>query len=137
MPSSTVKTAPHFGHLIFASFETFAHPSENTANNANAKKILTHFLINLHLLSLFFRKIAEDNIVPKIDNKNPFSCQVKNKGFLKIRIWQRSVAISAFYFFFGLAFFVAFFALGCFIPHDIFRHLRQAFILLIYLLLLN
>ncbi len=49
-PSSTVKTAPHFGHLIFASLAT-PHPIENTANIANAKKILTHFLITLHLLS--------------------------------------------------------------------------------------
>jgi len=67
-------------------------------------------------------------MVPRIDNKNPFFCQVKNKRFLKIQIWQQSAAISAFYyyyfFFFGLAFFVTFFVLGCFIPHDIFRHLR-------------
>ncbi len=43
--------APHFGHLIFASLATPAHPKEKTANIANAKKILTHFLITIHLLS--------------------------------------------------------------------------------------
>jgi hypothetical protein len=46
-----VKTAPHFGHLIFASFDTPAHPNEKTAKIANAMKMLTHFLILLHLLS--------------------------------------------------------------------------------------
>jgi hypothetical protein len=43
--------APHFGHLIFASLEIPAHPKEKTANTANAKKILTHFFITIHLLS--------------------------------------------------------------------------------------
>jgi len=51
MPSSTVKTAPHLGHLTFASFEIVPQPKEKTANIANAKKMLTHFLITLHLLS--------------------------------------------------------------------------------------
>jgi hypothetical protein len=46
-----VKTAPHFGHLIFASFATVAHPKEKTDKITNAKKMLTHFLITLHLLS--------------------------------------------------------------------------------------
>jgi hypothetical protein len=49
-PSSTVKTAPHLGHLIFASFCT-PHPKEKTAKIANAMMMLTHFLINPHLLS--------------------------------------------------------------------------------------
>jgi hypothetical protein len=57
-PSSTVKTAPHFGHLIFASFEIPAHPKEKTAKTANAKKILTHFLITIHLLSSIFKKLS-------------------------------------------------------------------------------
>ena len=50
-PSSTVKTAPHFGHLIFVSLATPAHPNEKTAKSANAKKILINFLITNHLLS--------------------------------------------------------------------------------------
>jgi hypothetical protein len=46
-----VNTAPHFGHLIFVSFDTPAHPKENTAKRANTKEMLTHFLITTHLLS--------------------------------------------------------------------------------------
>jgi len=46
-----VKTAPHFGHFIFASFDTPVHPNEKTAKIANAMKMLTHFLILFHLLS--------------------------------------------------------------------------------------
>ena len=45
-----VKTAPHFGHLTFASFDTPAHPNEKTAKIANAMKMLTHFLITYYLL---------------------------------------------------------------------------------------
>jgi hypothetical protein len=63
MPSSTVKTAPHLGHLTFASFEIPAHPKEKPANIANAKKMLTHFLITLHLLSWYFRKTVRENMV--------------------------------------------------------------------------
>jgi len=37
--------------LIFASFVTVAHPSENTVKIANAKKILSPLFITLHLLS--------------------------------------------------------------------------------------
>jgi hypothetical protein len=79
-----VKTAPHFGHLIFASFCTPAHPKEKTANIANAKKILTHFLITLHLLSsmdpmLIFKEIVlTPNDIEKTDNKIPLHCQEKN-----------------------------------------------------------
>jgi hypothetical protein len=50
-PSSIEKTAPHFGHLTFVSFVYVAHPTEKTAKSANAKKMLTHFLITIHLLS--------------------------------------------------------------------------------------
>ena len=50
-PSSIEKTAPHFGHFTFVSFVYVAHPTEKTAKIANAKKMLTHFLITLHLLS--------------------------------------------------------------------------------------
>jgi len=46
-----VKTAPHFGHLIFVSFDIGAHLKEKTDKIANAKKMLTHFLIPLHLPS--------------------------------------------------------------------------------------
>jgi hypothetical protein len=56
MPSSTVKTAPHFGHLIFASFDTPAHPKEKTAKIANARMILTHFLINPSPPFVIFQK---------------------------------------------------------------------------------
>ena len=45
-----VKTAPHFGHLTFASFDTPAHPIDKTAKIANAMKMLTHFLITYYLL---------------------------------------------------------------------------------------
>ena len=50
-PSSIEKTAPHFGHFTFVSFVYVAHPTEKTAKIANAKKMLTHFLITIHLLS--------------------------------------------------------------------------------------
>jgi hypothetical protein len=45
-----LKTAPHFGHLTFASFDTDAHPNEKTAKIANAMKMLTNFLITYSLL---------------------------------------------------------------------------------------
>jgi hypothetical protein len=92
-----------------------AHPKENTAKIANTIKMLTHFLITVHLLSSSFRKNCREKLrIPKTDNKNPFLCQAKNTNFfllLKIS--------STYFFFFGVAFFVAFFALGCFIPHAI------------------
>jgi hypothetical protein len=112
-----VKTAPHLGHLIFASFATLAHPKENTANTANNIKMLTHFLITLHLLSSSFRKLQGENRIPKTDIKNPFLCQAK-----KINFFPPLGNPSAYFFFFGLAFFVAFFALGFFIPHDFVPH---------------
>jgi hypothetical protein len=65
-----VKTAPHFGHLIFASFCTPAHPKEKTAKITNARMILTHFLINPSPpfdISGKSRKIH----IGKIDIKNP------------------------------------------------------------------
>ena len=40
-----VKTAPHFGHLIFASLDTPAHPKEKSASSVNPKKILAHLFI--------------------------------------------------------------------------------------------
>jgi len=43
-----VKTAPHFGHLIFVSFPTDAHPKEKTAKIANAIKMFTHFLMTTY-----------------------------------------------------------------------------------------
>jgi len=107
-----VKTAPHFGHLIFASFVTPAHPNENTAKSANAKKILTHFLITLHLLSSMIHKTPWEfgtSYVEKTDNKNPLPCQEKNKPPLETRLHD--------YFFFLVAFLVVFLALGCFMPH--------------------
>jgi hypothetical protein len=56
MPSSTVKTAPHLGHLTFVSFEIPVHPKAKPANIPNAKKMLTHFLITLHLLSWYSQR---------------------------------------------------------------------------------
>jgi hypothetical protein len=56
-----VKTAPHFGHFTLVSFDIPAHPKAKTAKIANAKKMLTHFLITLHLLSLT-RKFASNQI---------------------------------------------------------------------------
>jgi len=68
--------APHFGHLIFASFEIVPHPKEKTAKTANAKKILTHFLMTIHLLSpidkeLFtlIETVSEDYYIEKIFSK--------------------------------------------------------------------
>jgi hypothetical protein len=46
-----VNTAPHFGHFTFASFDTPAHPNDNTAKIASAMMMLTNFLITSHLLS--------------------------------------------------------------------------------------
>jgi hypothetical protein len=60
--------APHLGHLIFASFATPAHPKEKTANIANAKKILTHFLITIHLLSSIDNELF---ILIETSSKNP------------------------------------------------------------------
>jgi hypothetical protein len=112
-----VKTAPHLGHLIFASFETLAHPKANNANTANNIKMLTHFLITVHLLSSSFKKLQRKRRIPKTDIKNPFLCQAKNINFFLP--FGNSLPH---FFFFGLAFFVAFFALGFFIPHDFVPH---------------
>ena len=51
VPSSMLKMAPHFGHLIFVSFEAPVHPIEKTVNSINAKKILIHFVMVIYLLS--------------------------------------------------------------------------------------
>jgi hypothetical protein len=78
-----VKTAPHFGHLIFVSFEIVPQPKENTAKSANAKKMLTHFLITLHLLSSINKDVKillNTSGIDETDNKNPSRCQVKNKA---------------------------------------------------------
>jgi hypothetical protein len=69
------------GHLTFASFETPAHPKENTAKIANSIMMLTHFLIPIHLLSPYSKKIAAQNTVLETDTRNPFLCQEKNKDF--------------------------------------------------------
>jgi hypothetical protein len=111
-----VKTAPHLGHLIFASFATLAHPKENTANTANNIKMLTHFLITIHLLSSSLKKLQGKDRIGKTDIKNPFPCQAKNINFFL------SLGYPGTYFFFGFAFFVAFLALGRFIPHDFVPH---------------
>jgi hypothetical protein len=51
-PSSTVKTAPHFGHFIWVSLLTIpAQPKENAARTNNAKTKLINFFTPLHLLS--------------------------------------------------------------------------------------
>jgi len=51
IPSSTEKTAPHFGHFTWVSLGTLAQPKENAAKTANAKTMLIHFFIPIHLLS--------------------------------------------------------------------------------------
>jgi len=60
VPSSIVKMAPHFGHLTFVSFVYVAHPAEKIAKIANAKKMLTHFLIITHLLSSIYILVNQD-----------------------------------------------------------------------------
>jgi hypothetical protein len=50
--SSTVKTAPHFGHFTLVSLETPAQPKEKANKTAMAKIKLTVFFNPLHLLSL-------------------------------------------------------------------------------------
>ena len=130
MPSSTLKTAPHLGHLIFASLETPAHPKEKTANTTNAKKILTHFLITIHLLSSidktllflvemiltipilidYVQKIQQ--IVKKKSLRVHFSSKPIFFGLKNISPWT--------HFFLDVAFLVVFFPLGCFVPHAIF-----------------
>jgi hypothetical protein len=39
--------APHFGHLTSVSLETPAHPKKQIVKIANAKKMLTRFLITI------------------------------------------------------------------------------------------
>jgi hypothetical protein len=78
-----VKTAPHFGHLTFASFDGVAHPKGKTAKIANVKKILTHFLITIHLLSSMYINVcySKNNASKRrcrlTINKNCLSCQEK------------------------------------------------------------
>jgi len=57
-----------------------------------------------------------ENHIRKTDIKNPLLCQAKNISFFL------PFGYSATYFFFGFAFFVAFLALGCFIPQDFVPH---------------
>ena len=57
---------PHFGHLTFKSFDTVPHPKENTANIANAKKMLTNLFILLHLLSSIYIPVNDQSKILKI-----------------------------------------------------------------------
>jgi len=51
-PSSTVKSAPHFGHFNLVSLLTIpAQPKENAVNTANARANLTIFFTSLYPLS--------------------------------------------------------------------------------------
>ena len=81
-----MNTAPHFGHLIFVFLSSCAHPKPKIDKATNTIKILTHFLITLHLLS------SMDTIAPVLKNhiqnsiiqnkritKIPPLCQEKNK----------------------------------------------------------
>ena len=93
-PSSIEKTAPHFGHLTFVSFVYVAHPTEKTANIANAKKMLTHFLITLHLLSSIYVYVG--------DPKKSFYKLWYNKNWIpkilslvKRKINQRKINLSS------------------------------------------
>ncbi len=54
-----MKTAPHFGHLIFVSLATPAHPKENTAKRNNTIKNANHFFIATHLLWNFVKQLSE------------------------------------------------------------------------------
>jgi hypothetical protein len=52
IPSSTVKTFPHFAHFTFVSLEADpAQPRVKTAINATPRTKLVSFFIPLHLLS--------------------------------------------------------------------------------------
>src|SRR3990172_4269815 len=84
-----VKIAPHFGHLIFASFAMPAHPRENATKVKRTNKMLNHFFIITHLLI----KMAPDNSVPSgvyfqcISNLcNPFVISV----IRDFRLFQKS-----------------------------------------------
>ena len=56
-PSSTVKTAPHFGHLILVSLDTPAQPKEKKAKSTKAKNKLTIF-IQFFILGIPFLQIT-------------------------------------------------------------------------------
>jgi hypothetical protein len=59
IPSSMVKTAPHFGHFTLVSLLAIpVQPTEKAAKNATARTKLTNFFTPLHLLS-FYRSISE------------------------------------------------------------------------------
>jgi hypothetical protein len=59
IPSSMLKTAPHFGHFTLVSLLTIpVQPTEKVAKNATARTKLTNFFTPLHLLS-FYRSISE------------------------------------------------------------------------------
>jgi hypothetical protein len=59
IPSSMVKTAPHFGHFTLLSLPTVpVQPTEKVAKNATARTKLTNFFTPPHLLS-FYRSISE------------------------------------------------------------------------------
>ena len=53
IPSSTVKTVPHFGHFTFVSFEAYpAQPRVKAAINATARTKLMSLFTSLHLPSI-------------------------------------------------------------------------------------
>ena len=140
-PSSIEKTAPHFGHLTFVSFVYAAHPTEKTANIANAKKMLTHFLITLHLLSSIYVYVGDPKkIFYKLWHNKKWIPKILS--LVKRKINQRKINLSSplhsnlligsmgvdggfmefaspTYFFFFVPFLVVFLAFGCFIPQVI------------------
>jgi hypothetical protein len=123
-----VKTAPHFGHLIFASFDTPPHPNEKIAKITNAMKMLSHFRITLHLLSLL-DTIALSSSVTRLlpddtgqtNNKKQLRCQEKNitgvlcSGTVSI---EREPFLPN-HFFFVAGFLVVFFVVPHFFPYAI------------------
>jgi hypothetical protein len=130
MPSSTLKTAPHLGHLIFASLETPAHPKEKTANTTNAKKMLTHFLITIHLLSSINKELLVLievilTISILIDYLQKIQHIVKKKS-LGVHFSFKTISFGLkngfpeTYFFLDIVFLVVFFSLASFVPHAIF-----------------
>lgn len=54
MPSSTVKTAPHFGHFTLVSLLTPAHPNVSVEKTTTAMIVLISLLIPRHRLPQLF-----------------------------------------------------------------------------------
>ena len=107
--------------------------------------MLIPFLITLHLLSSLDPKLLVlIEMIPtisilKIIYKNSPYCQEKKYGgslFLQNHFFRVEKRLSRNLFLLRIVFLVVFFALGCFIPQDIFSPSLPLFYILIYLSLL-